>query len=232
MANPLPSDIRREAPLKVYEAMYEKESVYDFAYKHSLYYPLFSEALQEIHRVGGRKVLEVGCGSGSFAHMLFHRSDFEYHGFDFSGAAIKKAVLRTARPAAFRVSNALASESYRVDYDTIACMEVLEHISADLDVIRLWKVGSNCVCSVPNFDYETHVRYFRNEAQVRSRYGGLVDINRIVRVPRPLFRGRTLREYFRQLRWSRHSSRRFLAHLGYRTFENLAGWFVFSGERV
>ena len=66
---------------------------------------------------------------------------------------------------------------------------------------------------------------------MRRRYEDLIDIERIIRVPRPLFRGRTVREYLRRLRWSRDDPKRFLALLGFRTFDNLAGWFVFSGKR-
>ena len=121
--------------------------------------------------------------------------------------------------------------AYDVAYDTVVCTEVLEHIEADLTVIENWKSGANCICSVPNFDFETHVRVFLTEEDVRCRYGDLIDIERIIRVARPLIRGRSVREYFRQLCWNRDNPKRFMALLGYRTFDNLAGWFVFSGKR-
>jgi 2-polyprenyl-3-methyl-5-hydroxy-6-metoxy-1,4-benzoquinol methylase len=175
--------------------------------------------------------LEVGCGSGSFAHLLFDKTHLGYVGFDFSEKAVEKARLRTNRPDVFLLGDATHPESYQKGYDAVVCLEVLEHIEMDHQVIDNWRPGCPCVCSVPNFDDATHVRYFMSEDEIRNRYGGLIDIRRIKRVPRPLLRGRSIREYLRQLRWSRGEPKRFLAHLGYRTFENLAGWFVFSGYR-
>ena len=58
-------------------------------------------------------------------------------------------------------------------YDAIVCLEVLEHIEHDLDVIANWKSGPECICSVPNFDYPTHVRWFRHEADIVSRIRGI-----------------------------------------------------------
>ncbi len=78
------------------------------------------------------------------------------------------------------------AQSYEQPYDTIVCLEVLEHIERDLDVIANWKSGCECICSVPNFDYPTHVRWFRHEAEIVSRYGHLISIREIERIPCPL----------------------------------------------
>ena len=59
------------------------------------YYPMFAAALAEVMRLGGRNVLDVGCGTGFFAHLLFDRTDIEYSGMDFSPIAIEKARRRT-----------------------------------------------------------------------------------------------------------------------------------------
>ena len=226
-------NLREEAPVDFYEGLYEEEGAYDRPYQSSHYYPLFRTALAEVQRLGGQRILEVGCGSGSFAHLLFDRTELAYIGFDYAKAAVEKAKRRTRRTVPFFVGNALAPESYAREYDTIVCTEVLEHVEQDLDVIAQWRSGSKCVCSVPNFDIpDQHVRFFRAEDEVRSRYGRLIRIDRITRVPRSVLRGRTFAEYFRRLRWSRNDAKRFLAMLGYRTFDNLAGWYVFSGHRT
>ena len=226
-------NLRDEASVEFYEGLYEEEGAYDQPYHRSHYYPLFRTTLTEVQRLGGRSVLEVGCGSGSFAHLLFDRTDLAYVGFDFATAAVEKARRRTGRPAQFFAANALSPESYARDYDTIVCTEMLEHVEQDLDVIAQWREGCKCVCSVPNFDIpDQHVRFFRAEDEVLNRYGQMIRIDRITRVPRSVLRGRTLREYLRQLRWSRDNPKRLFAMLGYHTFENLAGWFVFSGRRA
>lgn len=223
--------IRAEAPVDAYEKMYEDEGAYDLPYTKSHYYPMFRKTLGEVERTGGRSIIEVGCGSGSFAQMLLDHTDKTYRGFDFSEAGIRKAVERTGRAELFSVGNALEAVNYATDHDTIVCTEVLEHIEQDREVIANWPAGTICVCSVPNFDFDTHVRFFRTEDQVRERYGDLIDIERVSRVPRSLIRGRGVREYLRQLRWSRNDPKRLMAMLGFKTFDNLAGWFVFTGRR-
>ncbi len=223
--------IRDEAPVEVYEEMHEEAGLYDASYKTSMYRPIFEKALAEVKRLSGKSVLEVGCGSGIFAQMLIENSDLNYRGFDFSTKGVQKAAQRNGRDDLFSVGNALSADSYSGNFDTIVCTEVLEHIERDLEVIGNWPSGTACVCTVPNFNYPTHVRYFLNEEQVLERYGGLIEIDQITRIPRPLILGRTLREYLRQLRWSRDDPKRFMAILGYKTFENLSGWFVFSGRR-
>jgi SAM-dependent methyltransferase len=176
-------------------------------------------------------VLEVGCGSGSFAHLLLQRSSIAYHGFDFSAEAIRRAGQRTGRPELFSIARAEADTVNQRPYDTIVCLEVLEHIERDVDVVANWPAGKRCVCSVPNFDQADHVRFFRHEDQVHERYGRYIELQEVRRIPRALIRGRGWREYLRQLRWSRNDPHRLLGMLGYKTFENLAGWLVFSGIR-
>lgn len=226
-----PANTRAEAPVSAYEEMYEDDTAYDLPYTQSHYYPMFAATLDEMKRLGGNNVLEVGCGSGSFAQMVFDRTSAAYHGFDFSKTGVEKAIARNGKSDVFSVSNALEADSYARDFDTIVCTEVLEHIERDLDVVAQWPAGVNCVCSVPNFDFATHVRHFLHEDEVRARYGELIDIEKIVRAPRSLIRGRGVAEYLRQLRWNRNNPKRFMALLGYKTFDNLAGWFVFSGKR-
>lgn len=235
-----PDVLRKETSAKDYDLLYSGEGdgnpgygAYDRPYWDSHYYPLYKAVFEEVVRIGGQsqKVLEVGCGSGSFAHLLFDKSKLIYHGFDFSEVAVRKAGARTGRPEQFSVARADDNAPMQRPYDTIVCLEVLEHIENDLQVVEGWKPGCACVCSVPNFDQPDHVRFFRHEDEVRERYQGLLELEHIQRVPRALVRGRGWRAYLRALRWSRDNPKQFAALLGYKTFENLAGWIIFSGHR-
>jgi cyclopropane fatty-acyl-phospholipid synthase-like methyltransferase len=141
---------------------------------------LFRKIVANIRDHGSRSVLEVGCGSGFLAKMILREYDGAYRGFDFSAEAIRNATSRTGRPELFFVGDALDRRSYAGDYDTIVSTEMLEHVDGDLDVIRLWRDGTWCICSVPNFDYAGHVRFFNTADEVAARYGGSIDIEAIV----------------------------------------------------
>ncbi len=237
-SNNRPDVLRKETPAEKYDEFYASVGddhhayrAYDRPYWDSHYYPLYKSVFDEVVRLGGQKVLEVGCGSGSFAHLLFDKSQLAYHGFDFSEAAITMARARTGRPDRFSVARAGDDAPMQRPFDSIVCLEVLEHIENDLSIVQGWKPGCICICSVPNFDQPDHVRFFRHEDEVRERYQGLIDLDRVQRIPRALVLGRGWREYLRALRWSRDDPKRLLALLGYKTFENLAGWIMFSGRR-
>jgi SAM-dependent methyltransferase len=195
----------------------------------SPYIPLFRKVAELLRQQGTRAVLEVGCGSGVLAEMLI-AGGIAYEGFDFSPVAVEKARSRNAL-GRFVVGDATDPESYSRHYDSIVCCEVLEHIDGDLSAIAHWKSGVPVICSVPNFDYESHVRFFRSEAEIKQRYGGLLDIYRIERLPILAGANLTWAEYFRRIRWARNEPTRLLGILGVNRFEWYGGWFIFVGRR-
>jgi SAM-dependent methyltransferase len=218
-----------------YDAIYASggaEDVYRLPYRHSSYYPLHREMWHEVRRRGARSVLEVGCGTGAFAQLLADLSpDIAYRGFDFSPVAVDQAIARTGTADRLFVGDAREAGCYRSEFDTIVCSEVLEHIDGDLDVVARWPAGTWCVCSVPNFDADNHLRHFLTDEQVRQRYGSLIDIERIRRVKKPFLSDLSVPSYWRALRWNRYRPRRLALILGLASFEKLGGWFVFSGPR-
>jgi len=238
-----------EAPRSKYDELHRQAPIYQPGTGRSFYTPMYERVAAEVRKRRIKSVLEVGCGGGAVAELILKDSDAAYRGFDFSSVGVQNARARTARLQGhngssasysvdggahdrFFVGDALDPESYASDYDGIVCTEVLEHIVRDLDVVAMWRPGTQCICSVPNFDYDTHVRHFRREEEVRERYGSLIDIDLIARVPRPLFTGKTFRQYLNQLRWARVEPKKFLGLLGINQFEWYYGWFVFAGRRV
>lgn len=219
-----------EADVSVYDELHSGEDK-EAAVERSIYYPLYLRVIEQVEKVHTNAILEVGCGSGVLAAMLMKTTSATYRGFDFSAVGVANAQRRTGKLDAFFVGDALDSSSYQQPYSIVVCTEVLEHISRDLDVVKMWKSGVHCICSVPNFDYPTHVRHFRHEDEVRARYGGLIDFNEIIRVPRPILSDKTFREYFRRLRWAREDPKKVFGLLGIKTFDWYAGWFVFVGRR-
>lgn len=218
-----------------YDAIYSAggdANIYGIHYRHSGYYPLFKQVFRMLRGQMIRSVLEVGCGTGGFAHLLREKSpETRYRGFDFSPVAIERAIERTGQSNQFFVADARSPSSYLSDFDTIVCTEVLEHIEEDLDVVAQWPNGGFCVCSVPNFDADNHVRYFSSKEDVLQRYGSLIDIEHVVNVKKPFLSDISLASRIRNLRWNRYRPRRLLAILGLAPFEVMGGWYVFSGRR-
>ncbi|MFT3818002.1 MAG: methyltransferase domain-containing protein [Rubrivivax sp.] len=207
--------------------------VFDLPYRRSPYFPLFKAVRQAVARRPVAQVLEVGCGTGAMAQYLFDTNSMQsYLGFDFSPVAVEKARLRTGKTGSFFVGDATQESSYAAhDYDTLICTEVLEHIEDDLLAISHWKEGAYCVCSVPNYDADTHVRYFRDEAAVRARYGALVNIETITRRHKPFLDDRSIANWLRAVRWNRFRPDRLKWLLGFSNFDRDGGWFIFTGKR-
>jgi len=204
----------------------------DLTYERPLsspYYPLYCKISQVIQHHRVNSVLEVGCGSGVLAEMLLD-AGISYSGFDFSPVGVQKAQKRNPQAKHF-VANACDPSAYLVPYEGIVCCEVLEHIEGDLQAVELWRSGTICVCSVPNFDYETHVRFFESEADVIRRYQALLEITRIERVGKSARANLSWLGYLQRLRWARNEPRRILGMLGINAFEWYGGWFVFTARR-
>lgn len=219
----------------LYDSMYTEggfEGIYNLPYQHSGYYPLFKRVLDVLLRNGTKSILEVGCGAGAFAHMVMDRTALRYEGFDFSGVAVGKARERTGRNDMFFEGDATGQAAYEgKNYDSVVCTEVLEHIDEDLKAISQWRPGVFCVCSVPNFDADSHVRYFRDESDVRERYGNLIDITDVARVRKPVLADISTSNVLRALRWNRYRPRQLMEILGIGSFDSLGGWFLFWGKR-
>jgi hypothetical protein len=65
------------------------------------------------------------------------------------------------------------------DFDCVVCLETLEHIHADLTVLKKLPLGIPLIFSVPNFNSASHVRWFTDEQAIRKRYEGLVEFKDI-----------------------------------------------------
>jgi 2-polyprenyl-3-methyl-5-hydroxy-6-metoxy-1,4-benzoquinol methylase len=140
-------------------------------YRESHYYFLWAVIADRVRRARCWRVLEIGCGPGQLASFLLDQGIKQYSGLDFSPAAI--ALARKAAPqGCFVLGDARSPEIHRkVEHDAVVCTEVLEHIHEDLAVISNFLPGKRCFCSVPNFPYDSHVRYFKNADEVAARYG-------------------------------------------------------------
>jgi len=160
--------------MQEYNAIYKAggyDGIYHRHYRDTPYYPMWQRAALYLNK--DSRILDLGCGPGQFAHMLFDMGVKHYRGIDFSSEAIR---LARKTGGDFACEDILTCDWG--DYDVVVCLETLEHIENDLGVIKRIGKGRRVVFSVPDYDSPTHVRTFRDMAAVKRRYGKMVNITR------------------------------------------------------
>jgi len=167
----------REKGNEYYDELFEKQQYYNDHYSNIHYYVQWVQVEMMLRPFKDKHILEIGCGTGQFTQMLEDLGYRGYNGFDFSEVAIKKSKERTNLNVF--VGDALDPATYDLPYDAVVCLEVLEHLEKDLQVLENIKEGAFVIVSVPNFDDLSHVRWFRSYYQVRKRFFRHIDIRGI-----------------------------------------------------
>ncbi len=161
-------------------------------YTESKHYFLWSVIAHLMTRDGVRSVLDVGCGSGQFALLLRDRGIQAYCGIDFSQKRIEWA-RKNCPDFTFVAEDALRTDLFTTfPSDAVVCAELLDHVQADIEVIQRIKTGARFYAIVPNFSYDSHVRYFRDSGEVRARYAAYFEDFRVS----PFFADRKGKTYF------------------------------------
>lgn len=137
------------------------------------------------------EVVDLGCGTGRFIELLYQREHYgRVTGVDWSVTALAEA----GRYATPRHREAPLPEwvlcdlaewrpdPLRAGNTVYTCLEVLEHLEDDRDLVRRVPPGHRLLFSVPNFDSESHVRVFRNLREIWRRYEGLLHFRRWIMV--------------------------------------------------
>lgn len=175
----------REYPSDYYDSVYSTggwNNTYYKSYDEIEYFFAWLKAIYMLERKGtDTTILDIGCGPGQFAQMLFDRNFTNYIGFDFSSQAISMAKERNQSMAdRFFEANAFETELVHLDVDVYTCFEVLEHINDDLKLVTRLSSGKELIASVPNYDSKGHVRHFADMMEVYAHYSQVLDINEIV----------------------------------------------------
>lgn len=171
---------KEEKNKNFYDEVYKKGGMYSKHYQASPYFKVWKKSIDLIKEIKNPNILEIGCGVGQFANMLFDQGFKEYRGFDYSDEAIKIAKQTNPHDCKkFQVDNAYNSKIFQENYNTVIIFEVLEHLKEDFLVLNKVKSGVNVLFSVPNFDSASHVRYFKDKNDIIQRYSEIVDIKDI-----------------------------------------------------
>lgn len=170
-----------EIPSGVYDAGYRQGGPvgsYHNHYSRSIYYSGWEEAMSFLYLLDREiPILEIGCGPGQFANMLFDYGFTNYTGFDYAVEGITLAKKNNPNHADhFFVADAFQTELMEDQYGLVICFEVLEHIQKDLELIQHIQPGTKMLLSVPNFNDPYHVRFFRTAEEVCTRYSAVMDI--------------------------------------------------------
>jgi len=167
--------INKEKSASFYDEYYKRRGVeVNWALK-----GVMSYVIDELKKRKVKSVLDIGCGAGAMLERC-EKNNITGHGFDFSHEAIK--ICRKFRGLSrVWVGDAKEADNYILGYGAYLCLEVLEHIENDIDVITRLRSQSLFIFSVPSWASKgsSHVRCFGNDNQIRVRYGGLIKIESI-----------------------------------------------------
>ncbi len=139
-------------------------------------YACWTVVIDRLRTKNSRRVLEIGCGTGQLAAAIDDAGLLDaYCGFDFSAARLghARALLPHLR---FEHEDAFKTDLFETfDYDTAISTEFLEHVEQDLLVISKLRTGTHFLGTVPNYPWDSHVRYFVDAPAVALRYSSFLD---------------------------------------------------------
>ena len=163
-----------------YDKAFELEK-YNCSYKDTVYYPMWQKVLTYLDEKD--RILELGCGTGQFGEMLMIEMSaiatfrpHNYMGVDFSAVGVRKAQERAGN---YFALHDIRKPVMFYMYNTVICLETLEHIDNDIVVIQNLEAGTKFIGSVPIANDPAHVRVFQTPESIKERYGSMIDIQEI-----------------------------------------------------
>lgn len=173
--------MKSEKPASYYDTHFQNDARTHGHYKNSFYYVHWTQVIVLLKKIASPEVLEIGCGTGQLAEYLKDEGYVNYLGFDFSEGAISLAKKKS--DINFFQADALDFTLYKtLHFNTVICLEVLEHIKNDIGVLKNLPDGTNIIFSVPNFDAPSHVRWFNSEREIKRRYFEYISFQEIIRI--------------------------------------------------
>ena len=102
--------------------------------------PLRLDWIQSLSPLAGQRVIDIGCGGGILADSMA-RAGATVTGIDLAGKALKVAQLHameagTPNIAYREISAEAMAQEASGSFDTVTCMEMLEHVPDPSSVVR------------------------------------------------------------------------------------------------
>jgi 2-polyprenyl-3-methyl-5-hydroxy-6-metoxy-1,4-benzoquinol methylase len=109
----------------------------------------FDKALELVHQIRPKSILEIGCGSGEFLQKISSGVEYSF------GIDINESALTSARQKGLEVSSASVNDLDR-SFDMVFLFQVLEHLESPGNFLRAIEAklnpGGILVLAVPNPD--------------------------------------------------------------------------------
>ena len=119
-------------------------------------------------------IIDLGCGVGYFAEILYKKGYRKYIGIDFSKHMIKYAK-KNVPGYEYVLLDVYDDqlEEFAKKYEMFIMLETLEHITDDIGVLK--KLSNSIIIgSVPNANSKGHVRTFDGIGDVFNRYKSII----------------------------------------------------------
>jgi len=160
----------KEQNNEYYNKVFEASKVYHQPWDEvdPSYKTLWSDSVKLLQKNNINNILDIGCGMGQMSELAYTHN-IQYKGIDFSEYAIKFCKNKNHPNQIFEVADALKYK-YDDEVEGYVTHEFLEHIEGDLQILSNLKPNKFIVLSVPDFDYEGHVRWFGTLKEVQTRY--------------------------------------------------------------
>ena len=173
LINRLKKNVGEKQNSKWYDNAFSEMKMYQVDYQSIGYYAMWKEILKYIDKE--EKIVELGCGPGQFAHMLYDYGYSYMAGYDFSEVAISKAQDRVPDGIFYKED----LENIDIDIltdcaDVVIMLEFLEHIDNDIKLIK--QISRRMIITLPDFDGTSHVRFFKTMEDVIHRYEPVMNL--------------------------------------------------------
>lgn len=166
----------RAASASYYDAVFAESTKYAQPAHACDYAPVWARIVEVLRDLGARSLLDLGCGPGQFAEFVARAlPHLAYCGIDFSGVAVARGRQRVPHQRFLQRELPLRDFTDLPEFDAVVCTEVLEHVESDREILAVLPRGTPVIATVPSFDAFGHLRLFRTEAEIRSRYGELLE---------------------------------------------------------
>lgn len=115
--------------------------------------------------------LDIGCGTGDVIKFIDKNKIQNYTGIDFSSVGIENCKKNYPNYNFFEFDFSTSKiDSFMAGRKTFLSLEVLEHIENDINIIKQIPLGIRLILSLPNFNSPGHVRFFKDENEIKERY--------------------------------------------------------------